>query len=299
VTAPEISFILPAYQPRASWLSEAVTSVLVQRGPEIEVILVDDGSPEPVAELLGERDPRLQIIRVGHAGVSAARNAGIGAARGTWLRFLDDDDVVPAESNLGLLCGVKDSAQIVVGSTQYCGEDLMPAHVGQAGAHDDLAVACLRGRVDTHIGAMLIHRDVIASAGLFDIELDVMEDFDFAIRMFAAAETRVIQDVVYRYRRHYSSATGRASADDAEKAWQRVIGRFFEHHPELDSSSLRRELRALRALDAAGAHAASGNAFKALSSLFSAAGNAPARCIKALPRLLAQLSLASRRGLVA
>ena len=295
MTEPEISFILPAYHPRTSWLSEAMTSVLDQRGPQIELVLVDDGSPRPVAEMLGDKDSRTRVIRVGHAGVSAARNAGIEAARGAWLRFIDSDDVVPAESNLNLLRRAKDSgAQIVVGATEYFGENLMPAQVGQAGAHDDFSLACLRGRVDTHIGAMLIHRDVIASAGLFDVELNVMEDFDFAIRTFAAT-TRAIPDVVYRYRRHHASVTARASVDEADQAWDRVVRRFFDRHPELDSSPLRRELRGLRALDAAGAHAAAGNAAKMLSSLSSAAGNAPARATKALPRLLAQLALASRR----
>ena len=297
MTEPAISFILPAYQPCASWLSEAVASVLAQRGPEIELIVVDDGSPEPIAVSLGESDPKVRIIRTDHAGVSAARNAGIEAARGEWLRFIDADDAVPAESNLNLLRGVKDGAQVVVGSTEYCRSDLTLAHVGYAGSHDDYALACLRGHVDTHIGAMLVHRDVIASAGPFDSELDLMEDFDFAIRMFGAAKTRAIPDIVYRYRLHPASATGQASAKGANEAWRRVTGGFFDRHPELDSSSLRRELRALHALDVAGGHAASGNVAKTLPNLFSAAANAPARSIRTLPRLLA-LSLARRQSSV-
>ena len=96
---PTVSLLMAAYAQRPAWLREAVSSALGQRDCSFELILIDDGSPEPVAELLAEfDDPRLRVLRVEHGGVSRARNAGIAAARGRYIRFLDSDDDSPPDS---------------------------------------------------------------------------------------------------------------------------------------------------------------------------------------------------------
>ena len=71
-----VSLVMPAWRPHAAWLREAVEGALGQRDCQVEVLLIDDGSPHPVAELLGDFvDPRLRLIRKGHEGAAAARNA--------------------------------------------------------------------------------------------------------------------------------------------------------------------------------------------------------------------------------
>ena len=85
----DVSVIMPVWRTREDWLRESIGSVLEERGCDLELIVVDDGSEPPVAELVGDlRDPRLRFLRVEHGGPYAARNAGIADARGAFLRWL-------------------------------------------------------------------------------------------------------------------------------------------------------------------------------------------------------------------
>ncbi|MEA2451006.1 MAG: hypothetical protein QOG63_2938 [Thermoleophilaceae bacterium] len=76
--------------------AEAVESALAQDPAPLEVLVCDDGSEDGTRERFtawGEKDPRVRYVRVAHAGWPApARNAGVRAARGDWVAFLDDDD---------------------------------------------------------------------------------------------------------------------------------------------------------------------------------------------------------------
>src|SRR3954464_14214558 len=87
---PTFSVIIPTYG-RPKFLSEAVASVLAQTCADFECIVVDDAGPE-LATL--PNDARIRVIRRDeNGGPPAARNTGIDAARGTYVAFLDDDDV--------------------------------------------------------------------------------------------------------------------------------------------------------------------------------------------------------------
>lgn len=89
-----VSIIIPTYN-RTYCIEHAVDSVLAQTYTSLDVIVVDDGSTDGTAELLACRyanEPRLRCIRQENRGVSAARNAGLRAARGAYISFLDSDD---------------------------------------------------------------------------------------------------------------------------------------------------------------------------------------------------------------
>src|SRR5688572_30016415 len=92
---PEVSVILPVYD-RPEYLGVAIASVLGQTFAGWELVVVDDGSGDvaTLAILDALRDPRMRIVRQEHTGSPAAtRNAGIAEAQGTFLAFLDSDDV--------------------------------------------------------------------------------------------------------------------------------------------------------------------------------------------------------------
>ncbi len=94
MTAPKVSIIVPVYGAEA-YLSDCVESILAQTYASFEVILVDDGSPDRSGEICDEfaaRDSRVRVIHQANAGVSAARNAGLDAAAGEWIGFVDADD---------------------------------------------------------------------------------------------------------------------------------------------------------------------------------------------------------------
>jgi len=89
---PRVSVIIPTYN-RSRMLKEAIDSVLSQDYPHFELVVVDDGSTDATAELLQAYGQDLVVIRQPNRGVSAARNAGIAAASGRYIAFLDSDDL--------------------------------------------------------------------------------------------------------------------------------------------------------------------------------------------------------------
>ena len=90
--APRVSVVVPTYN-RAWCLAEALDSVLAQDVAGVELIVVDDGSTDGTPQLLAGYGAAIRILRQENRGVSAARNAGIAAARGGLVAFLDSDDL--------------------------------------------------------------------------------------------------------------------------------------------------------------------------------------------------------------
>lgn len=90
-----ISVIIPVYKAEP-YLAACVESVLAQTYQDFEIILVDDGSPDNCPRMCDEfaaRDSRIRVIHKENGGLSSARNAGIEAAKGEYLAFLDSDDL--------------------------------------------------------------------------------------------------------------------------------------------------------------------------------------------------------------
>ena len=91
-----ISVIVPVYKVE-QYLDECIQSIINQTYKNLEIILVDDGSPDRCPEMCDEyakQDSRVKVIHQKNAGVSAARNAGIDVARGEYIGFVDSDDLI-------------------------------------------------------------------------------------------------------------------------------------------------------------------------------------------------------------
>lgn len=86
-----VSVIIPVYN-RADLLRRALESVIAQTWPAVEVIVVDDGSAEDIGSATSAFGPKVRLVRQANAGVTAARNRGLGEARGEYIAFLDSDD---------------------------------------------------------------------------------------------------------------------------------------------------------------------------------------------------------------
>lgn len=103
-----ISVIVPVYNVGV-YLSECLNSLLVQTCSDIEIICVNDGSTDNsamVLNALAKKDKRVRVIRQSNAGVGAARNAGLAAAKGKYVCFVDPDDFVTPDYLQGLLNAV-------------------------------------------------------------------------------------------------------------------------------------------------------------------------------------------------
>ena len=95
-----ISIIVPVYNV-ADYLDGCVQSIIDQDYPQLEIILVDDGSTDNSGVLCdrwAERDERIQVIHKTNGGLSDARNAGIDAAHGTYYMFVDSDDTIAPDA---------------------------------------------------------------------------------------------------------------------------------------------------------------------------------------------------------
>ncbi|MBR3381714.1 MAG: glycosyltransferase [Clostridia bacterium] len=96
---PELSIIVPVYKTE-KYLPKCIDSILSQTFTDFELILIDDGSPDRCGEICDEyasKDSRITVIHQENKGVSAARNAGLDVASGTYIGFVDSDDWIESE----------------------------------------------------------------------------------------------------------------------------------------------------------------------------------------------------------
>lgn len=91
-----ISVVIPAHNAQHS-LRSTLDSVLAQTWPDLEIIVVDDGSTDHTAELLARYGDRVRTIRQPNGGLASARRTGVAAARGEWIALLDADDLCRPE----------------------------------------------------------------------------------------------------------------------------------------------------------------------------------------------------------
>lgn len=114
VPTQRVSVILPTYN-RERYLPEAIASVFAQTLHDLELIIVDDGSTDSTAALVGAiADERVRYIALPHRGLCAALNAGLRAARGEFIARLDSDDVFLPEALTTLVAALSADSGIDV-----------------------------------------------------------------------------------------------------------------------------------------------------------------------------------------
>ena len=274
-TAPHVSLIMPAWQPRRDWLLEAVESALAQNDCDFELLVVDDGSPEPVEEMLAHVDhPALRVLRVEHGGVSHARNAGIANTHGRLLRFIDADDVYEpgGTARLAGLIGDRDDV-VAYGQTAFCDEQLRFVWTMSSELEGDLGAKAMLSRFTVRIQSLLFPRTVVEAAGPWDTSMSVCEDLDFIVRAVEHAEVRGDPAIATYYRKHGMSASSDVVRGD--EGVQRMMHHYFERHPDLRGTRLERRAAATRDAIAARAYASRGLRREALRRLARSMAAAP------------------------
>ena len=105
---PLISVIVPIYQVEA-YLRQCIDSILLQTHRNLDIILIDDGSPDgcpKICDEYAEKDNRIRVIHKENGGLSDARNAGLTIARGEYIGFVDSDDWIMPDMYEYLLQGI-------------------------------------------------------------------------------------------------------------------------------------------------------------------------------------------------
>lgn len=137
----KVSIIVPVYRVE-NYLRRAVDALLGQTYTNVEVILVDDGSPDGSGGICDSyQDPRVRVLHQKNGGVSAARNVGLAVAEGDWIAFCDGDDwFAPNMVESMLSCAQKEQADLVICDYQIVadGRPPMVCHsvAGMAGGCD-------------------------------------------------------------------------------------------------------------------------------------------------------------------
>ena len=185
-----MSVVIPTYN-LARFLPEAVASVRAQGWPDIETIVVDDGSTDETPDLLERlsREGGVRWFRQENAGAAAARNRGIREARKAWVAFLDADDFWLA----GKLAAQFEALESRP-SARFSYTDVRLR--GEGGAETDLACGTtdrpllpqmLAGNMFATPTAV-VRRDCFDRVGLFDARLRTGEDWDMWMRLAAHFE---------------------------------------------------------------------------------------------------------------
>ena len=177
-----VSIVIPCYN-RAWILEEAIRSVFDQHFQDFELIVVDDGSTDDTAELLAAY-PRIRTTRQDHAGVSSARNLGISLARGTYIAFLDSDDLWLPEKLSAQVAFFQKRPDVLICQTEEIwlrnGARVNPKrrHAKPSGMiFEDSTKLCL-----VSPSAVMIRRDLFETIGGYDESLPACEDYDLWLR---------------------------------------------------------------------------------------------------------------------
>ena len=184
---PTVSVIVPAYN-QGHYLEECIQSVLKQTYEDFEIIIVDDGSTDNTQEVSTSfSDSRVHYIHQENRGLSGARNTGIKKAKGSYITYLDSDDLFlpkklevlidnfETEPDFGIIAG---QAIVINEHGEKLGEvfDTPPPK-------DHLQF--LMGN-PLHVGSVLIRYEWQIKAGYFDENLRSYEDWDMWLRLVRA-----------------------------------------------------------------------------------------------------------------
>lgn len=204
----KVSVIIPVYN-RAHLLRESINSVLDQDYQDIEVVVVDDGSVEPIKDVVRQYDDRVRYIRQENSGASTARNTGVLYSTGDYLMFLDSDDILLPNA-LERLAGALDSSPEY--GAAYCGwiETDGPGHVIfrselNSPTGNIFVDVCTRWLCIVH--SVMVRRQCIAKSGLFDTDLTMYEDWNFNIRLAAHWQFVYVPEHLVEYRTWHSSSS--------------------------------------------------------------------------------------------
>lgn len=187
VEAMLVSVVIPAYN-AARHIRRSLDSVLAQTYPEFEVIVVDDGSVDQTSAIvMSYTDPRVQLIRQPNAGVSAARNRGIEAARGDWIAFIDADDRWEPVFLETVVSTARRFPNVVSVFTNFrdsvTGRLMIPEQDGEARVLESYFSFLLRNKQGMWSSCVLVHRETLRAIGGFPVGVTHGEDLDTWARL--------------------------------------------------------------------------------------------------------------------
>ncbi|MDR1657446.1 MAG: glycosyltransferase [Deltaproteobacteria bacterium] len=215
---PFVSVIIPTYN-RIGPLRRAIDSVLTQKEADFELIVVDDGSTDQTTDVLSSlvQSGLIKLIALGkNCGVSAARNAGIKAAQGELVAFLDSDDQWMPEKLKAQVDFMAQNPSLMISQCQERwirnGRRVNPGtrHLKAGG---DIFIRSLSLCLISP-SAVIMDRKLFSEVGFFDESLPAAEDYDLWLRVCARRQVGLLnRELVVRYSGHLDQLSAQPGLD--------------------------------------------------------------------------------------
>lgn len=238
---PLVSVVIPVYNCEA-YVGEAVQSALDQDHPNIEVIVVDDGSRDGSVDVLKRFGDRIRLIQVRNGGPARARNAAMAVAKGRYLAFLDADDVwlpgkvsaqvayLEAHPDTGA-CYTEWSVWKSSPGGDFSRPEIVEPQINATPTIDPDRSGWIYSRLlfdcELLTTTVMLRTSVAASVGHFDPSLSVGEDYDLWLRLSQSVPIARLQGVQALYRVVANSASRKANVENHElKVVRQAVSRF-------------------------------------------------------------------------
>jgi glycosyltransferase involved in cell wall biosynthesis len=240
-----VSVIMPTYN-MAKYLPQAIESVLSQTYKKLELHVVDDGSSDSTPDVMKQffADDRVKYYRQDNAGVSSARNIGIGAARGEFIALCDADDLwVANKLEVQLPCFEgRPELGVVYSNSSYIDTNNVPLKSWQPQRYSGRITDKLLLENFVTSGTSVIRRKCLDDVGLYDTSLRTSEDYDLWLRISVKYAFLYLNAVTYLYRRWEGQVSISGNEPQFYEDAIRVKRAFVEAHRDLVGSSLESEM---------------------------------------------------------
>jgi glycosyltransferase involved in cell wall biosynthesis len=202
-----VTVIIPCYNGEA-YLQEAIESALAQSHPEVEIIVVDDGSTDGSSRI-AQKFP-VRYIRQENRGLTASRNLGIDASRGDYVVFLDADDRLrPDAIETGLrVISEHPECAMTVGDHLFVSRDgSYLSNSSKDCVHSSHYEELLKSNFIEMISSVLFRRSVLVEIGGFDTTLRVAEDYELYLRIARVYPICCHSTLMAEYRLHQANTS--------------------------------------------------------------------------------------------
>ena len=203
MSIPTVSVVIPCFNAER-WIGDAIRSALAQTWPDVEVIVVDDGSTDGSREVIGAFAERVECIFTANQGAGAARNVGIESAAGEYVQFLDSDDVLLPNCVAAKVAMATECAVCPASSWKTVLEDGVSLEIVDPDLNGDAVVAQLQTSMQT--SSPLHRREDLLAVGGFDESLPCSQERDLHLRLAAGGVAfKLLPQVLHEFRRREGS----------------------------------------------------------------------------------------------
>lgn len=208
---PLVSVVIPTFN-AARYLRAALESALAQTLQACQYVLVDDGSTDETMDIASSFGSRVRIYQQPHAGPGAARNLGILATAAPYVAFLDADDLWDSEKLERQVAALESAPQAAMCCTDFSltatPETSRDSRFAQLEAIEPAAAfhRLLRGNF-VATSAVVVRREALARAGVFDGTLRGSEDLDLWLRLVRGRPLALVREVLTFIRDHAGRTT--------------------------------------------------------------------------------------------